>query len=281
MGEKLQTKLLLLTAKHVFIVLILFSTYQIWEYFEYSQNQEAVIIINKIKVTRQNTNVSQMDIINIFLIILQFLCFVLFGVRYWNLSRRTKMVKLKLKEARNWFLFFVKSYLIVILILLLGHLLGVKEIIPITFVLPVVLSIIFLRAFHFALEKRHQFDNLLVENNTRKNRHDGYVKKLESLIKTKELFREAQLKRSRVAVELGVSENALTGLIKDNFGISFNKLINKYRVDEAKKILLNTNFDHYTIEAVGFEVGFGTRASFYNAFKEYEQMTPNEFRNKK
>ncbi|MDB5014764.1 MAG: helix-turn-helix-domain containing protein AraC type, partial [Daejeonella sp.] len=50
-----------------------------------------------------------------------------------------------------------------------------------------------------------------------------------------------------------------------------------FRIEEAKKQLKQINELNYTIEGIGYNCGFGSRAAFYRAFKKYTKMTPTEF----
>ncbi|RPH34704.1 MAG: helix-turn-helix domain-containing protein, partial [Chloroflexi bacterium] len=51
-----------------------------------------------------------------------------------------------------------------------------------------------------------------------------------------------------------------------------------YRVEEAKRRLLDPQTRHHKILAVGFEVGFRSKAAFNRIFKLKTGVTPSEFR---
>lgn len=59
---------------------------------------------------------------------------------------------------------------------------------------------------------------------------------------------------------------------------NFKQMINRHRVEGSKKILQNPAFSHYTIDAIGHEVGFSNRASFCTAFKKYTKSSPHAYR---
>ena len=61
-------------------------------------------------------------------------------------------------------------------------------------------------------------------------------------------------------------------------GKSFPDFINQYRIEEAKKRLLDPAKKHYTVLAIAEEVGFNSKSSFNNVFKKHVKMTPSEFR---
>jgi len=58
--------------------------------------------------------------------------------------------------------------------------------------------------------------------------------------------------------------------------MSFPDFINSFRIEEAKKKLIEPN--PATIFAISLDVGFNSKAAFYTAFKKNTQMTPTEFK---
>lgn len=86
------------------------------------------------------------------------------------------------------------------------------------------------------------------------------------------------LKLSNLAHELSANERAVSQAINKFSNDNFNKFINSFRIEYAKKLLAGGALDHYTIEAIAEECGFSNKVSFYNAFKSKTGMSPTEFR---
>ena len=80
-----------------------------------------------------------------------------------------------------------------------------------------------------------------------------------------------------LASKLEVGQNALSKTINSEFGMNFNDYINQKRVVEAKKRLLNKDFGHLTVEAIGNSVGFNSKSAFYNAFKKHSGTSPSAY----
>jgi len=59
--------------------------------------------------------------------------------------------------------------------------------------------------------------------------------------------------------------------------VSFVDMRNGYRVEHAKKMMQLPAFQHYTIEAIGEASGFGSRTTFFNAFKKHQNISPSEY----
>lgn len=80
-----------------------------------------------------------------------------------------------------------------------------------------------------------------------------------------------------VADELYVSTWHLCKVIKKQTGTNFVDLLNEVRINNAKKLLLESNMKIYEIAE---DVGYTDTAYFSKIFKKITEATPNEFRNK-
>ena len=103
-----------------------------------------------------------------------------------------------------------------------------------------------------------------------------YVEKLETLIRQKQLYKDPNLKLNDLARGINISSHLLSQLLNDNLGKSFNTYINEYRIGEACKLIETSN--HLTFEAIGYEVGFNSKSTFYTAFKKIKDTTPALFK---
>ncbi|MEM8895131.1 MAG: AraC family transcriptional regulator, partial [Bacteroidota bacterium] len=65
--------------------------------------------------------------------------------------------------------------------------------------------------------------------------------------------------------------------INEQEGVSFSDFINKYRVEDAKKLLSSGRSKQVTILAISLEAGFNSKTAFYNTFKKFTGQTPTEF----
>ena len=105
---------------------------------------------------------------------------------------------------------------------------------------------------------------------------DQLINELSTLMQTKELFKNPDVKLKNIADELHVSKHHLSQLLNDNLGKSFALYISELRIDEAKKLLEANN--QFTLEAIGFEAGFSSKSTFYATFKKIVGQTPSEFK---
>lgn len=103
-----------------------------------------------------------------------------------------------------------------------------------------------------------------------------WLTKLEKAITEKALYKDPNLKLQDLAKKINISAHQLSQLLNDNLGKSFSTYINEYRIDEACKLIAVN--DRLTFEAIGYEVGYNSKSTFYVAFKKVRDTTPALFK---
>jgi AraC-like DNA-binding protein len=99
------------------------------------------------------------------------------------------------------------------------------------------------------------------------------IKKLEN----DKIYRDSNLTIQQLSDTLNTNNKYISTLINQEFEVNFVSFINKYRVEEAKQLLLNNNKKHLTIEGIGNESGFKSKSAFNAAFKKFTGLTPSEY----
>lgn len=100
------------------------------------------------------------------------------------------------------------------------------------------------------------------------------------LMEREKLFCNNNLTLPELAERLAASTNAISELINTEFGENFYDFVNKYRLEESKRLLQNPDYEHYTILAIAYEAGFNSKTTFNTVFKNKMGITPSEFRKK-
>lgn len=90
-------------------------------------------------------------------------------------------------------------------------------------------------------------------------------------------YHQPDLTISDVCDAVGLSEKVVSQEIKSKTGLSFRVFLNELRLSEAKRLLLETDFQ---ISEIAFKVGYGNVSHFNKVFKLSEECSPNEFRKK-
>ena len=78
-----------------------------------------------------------------------------------------------------------------------------------------------------------------------------------------------------VADKLGISSSRVFELLKEEYNLTFKQLINKLRIDEAKRLLRETDL---RITDIALNLGFNNVSYFNNLFKLSEGKTPSKYR---
>lgn len=99
---------------------------------------------------------------------------------------------------------------------------------------------------------------------------------LSTLMEQEKLYTHETLSLSMLAEQLQLTSHQLSELINTEFKQSFSKYIRQYRIEEAKKMLLDE--PDASILSIGLSVGFSTQSNFYTAFRDIAGMAPGQYR---
>lgn len=120
--------------------------------------------------------------------------------------------------------------------------------------------------------KKYEKSTLLPE------RSDRYLNKLLHVMESEQPFTDGELTLQKLAEKLSIPAQHLSQVINERRNQSFSDFVNTYRVEAAKKKLLDPKTQHYTVLAIAEDVGFNSKSSFNAVFKKHTNMTPSEFR---
>jgi YesN/AraC family two-component response regulator len=113
-----------------------------------------------------------------------------------------------------------------------------------------------------------------------KNKSKILMEAVKDTIIKKKLFLKPDFSLDVLSNIMGINHYYLSSVINSNWGNNFNDMVNTFRIENAKKILRNSeNLNIKTID-ICFEVGFNSSTTFYRVFKEKVKMTPKQYRKK-
>ena len=124
----------------------------------------------------------------------------------------------------------------------------------------------------------HKFEVQGIEKQKAITEENLYFKNLEKLCNIEHIYRDSTLDRDKIADKLGISSGYLSQIVNSSTGENFSTYINRYRVNAVKKLILDPEFDNYSLLAIGLECGFSSKTTFYNTFKKLTGITPNAFK---
>lgn len=110
------------------------------------------------------------------------------------------------------------------------------------------------------------------------NRIEQIADQLQNYLESKKAYLDPRLNLMDVSRELGVNYKYISQAINHKFGKNFISLISEYRIDEAKKMIINQKSQNLTLEAIGELCGFQSKSTFFIAFKKITGLTPMQFK---
>lgn len=115
--------------------------------------------------------------------------------------------------------------------------------------------------------------------NTAVNKPDEeLIKRLRSFMEGKKPYLDPELTLSTLAKELSISRSQLSQLINDGVGDNFYNFINKYRVEQVKRLMVDPQMKNYNMLGIALEAGFKSKSTFNLIFKRFTGLTPTEYR---
>ena len=87
---------------------------------------------------------------------------------------------------------------------------------------------------------------------------------------------EPELTLTELAQRLRTHPALLSKVVNAGCGQNFNDFVNTYRVQEARRKLLDPRFAHYSLVGVALESGFNSKSTFNRVFKKLLGQAPSE-----
>jgi AraC-like DNA-binding protein len=105
-----------------------------------------------------------------------------------------------------------------------------------------------------------------------------YFKKLMSHMENEKPYLDEDCNIQTISVQTGIPVHHLSNILNQHFEKNFPDFVNEYRINEAKMRLTTNRYNKITLEAIGYDCGFGSKSSFNKAFKKHTKLTPSEYR---
>jgi len=140
---------------------------------------------------------------------------------------------------------------------------------------PIVYSVV----IYFLSYKAFQLKTTEIDGDAfRKNDNELLYNRISELVLKDKLYLESDLSLSGLSKLVGKSTQNTSEVINQYAKRNFNDFINFYRIQDAKKMLLDVTTKNYTISTIAFDAGFSTLSSFNSAFKKFEGITPSLYK---
>lgn len=105
--------------------------------------------------------------------------------------------------------------------------------------------------------------------------------KIEKSFSNEKVFLQNELNLDKLANHIDEKPHYISQTLSEWVGENFNDFVNRHRIEHAKVLLSDINYDHYKIEAIALEAGFNNKVTFNKAFVKFTAMTPSVFKRSK
>lgn len=110
------------------------------------------------------------------------------------------------------------------------------------------------------------------------SRKKELFEKMTVLLEKEKIYLNPSLTLDLIARDLDTNRSYVSQVINECFESNFYNLVNKYRIDEAVKMLQDEKFSNYSIEGIANTCGFASRSSFSSSFKKFTGKNPSDYR---
>jgi AraC-like DNA-binding protein len=102
------------------------------------------------------------------------------------------------------------------------------------------------------------------------------VRKLEAALGEAAIYTRSDLTLRSLSEALNENPHYVSQVISQQLQTSFYELVNRYRIEHAKRLLIETPGE--TVLAIAMTVGFNSKSAFHAAFRRVTGATPSHFR---
>ena len=188
-----------------------------------------------------------------------------------------------------WLKYFILILLLIIIVwlnLIFFNLESLIEFTPIIYLF----SVFFLA--YFSLQQKEIFDfskrdlaelssiplyKKDIPKRVSENRLNELDEKLRTLVSIEKVYLENDLNLPKLSQKMDASCNETSFLINELYQDNFYNFINKYRIEEAKRLLLSEKYNQLNVLGIAYESGFNSKTTFNTTFKKYTGVSPTEF----
>jgi AraC-like DNA-binding protein len=128
------------------------------------------------------------------------------------------------------------------------------------------------------IEKKEKIKTLSYRSSVTPEFVEDAAKKIILKLMVEQKYRDPNYSAKRLADEIGINTRYISAVINLRFQQNYSQLVGMMRIQEARYMLQDNNFNDMTMEDIAINAGFTTRQSFYSAFYRICGMTPREYR---
>lgn len=98
--------------------------------------------------------------------------------------------------------------------------------------------------------------------------------KVKYYLEEENIYLNPKLSLANFSLIVGTNTSYLSGVVNERFGCNLKTLVNRYRIDYAKKVICSHECH---LQEIPFLCGFASRSAFYAAFQRFVGMPPMQY----
>ncbi len=107
---------------------------------------------------------------------------------------------------------------------------------------------------------------------------DTAIQKVQQGMEIQKLFLKQNLNIDEFSKRINLPVKEVSAVINKHYGTNFFEFMNSYRVEEAKRLLSDSQHADMTVMDVLLHAGFNSKSAFHRFFNRLVGMSPTEFR---
>ncbi len=107
---------------------------------------------------------------------------------------------------------------------------------------------------------------------------DSAIQKVQMGMEVQKLFLKQNLNIDEFSKRISLPVKEVSAVINKHYGTNFFEFMNSYRVEEAKRLLGDSQHADMTVMDVLLHAGFNSKSAFHRFFNRLVGMSPTEFR---
>ena len=130
---------------------------------------------------------------------------------------------------------------------------------------------------HQLLATKPEATEALKEKTDEKVTSDA-IQKVHTGMEVQKLYLKHNLNIEEFSKRIDLPIKDVSAVINKHYGTNFFEFMNKYRVEEAKRLLLDKNCAEMTVLDILLQAGFNSKSAFHRFFNRLVGVSPTEFR---
>lgn len=107
---------------------------------------------------------------------------------------------------------------------------------------------------------------------------ESAIQKVQQGMETQKLFLKQNLNIDEFSKRINLPVKEVSAVINKHYGTNFFEFMNSYRVEEAKRLLSDSQHADMTVMDVLLHAGFNSKSAFHRFFNRLVGMSPTEYR---